>query len=459
MSCTEIEIDSIFDEKKGNTAVAAIYMATPVESKIESIFYDVVMPVTWYSFNSVAFTMVAEEKSYTYKAPSGYSYLLYSYLSAETVALSVKDEYRENTMIAWCYNLLSEMVVSANCSIDKTHYFGSFDKHWLIMRPEFYLNPGHEDSYDRGIGNTPDIQTFKTSLPRKRLKANQPWFYGYCSGAAFPLFRLSSQSTFMHTYKYNLKLSDLLRMATLNDDGKWVTCSQPDLSRLNGVPPDGQLSPPTLWSNTGRIRENEVIWNECNRKTYDIYTDTVVNYDSPVVKCGSSIQADLKSDGPCKAFFWAFHNKTAAAMNIHSNYTTSITSMEDGDTPGGVCSLLFSTGPKFEEMDFDHFSGPLLDHHFVRGPRNRGFQGYTFCYDINSYGHNVAINLTDVGAKFIATVEDPEIKKWKNGTADVRGETVTICQHEFILVVRMLVMHKFTIGMDEERKIKIKKIY
>lgn len=450
MSCSELEIEKIFDSKTINPAILSIYTADE-QNRIDTIFFSgEVRPLTWYTLNPLPFEVLPTggKDTRTYIPPVDQSYLLGSYLWGEVPAISVKPEHQANTRIAWCRNLMHEIVESATC-IGGSLRVG-FDRQWLVTESEFFLKPGFESDYDRGVGNTPDLQEFKVALPHRNLRTRQPWFYNCSSAAAFPLYKLNSQSSLTHNYKYKLKIADLLRMVTL-DNGHWVT-SPLDLTRLQGLPEGGLLKTPTLWGNFGKVNENEVKWNKCNRKIFPIYADTVVSKDSIPVKCGSSVPLELQSEGPCKGIFWSALNRTAASINIRSNYTTSLSDPTTGDSPITTCDLMFGEIPKFEEMHVDHFNGPLLYGHTTRAPRTSGIYGFVFTHDIEAYGHNVAINLNDVKAKFIPKLEDPDTTKWNVDSNDIRGEQTTPpCNHEFTITVRMLVMHKFTI--DETGKI------
>jgi len=324
------------------------------------------------------------------------------------------------------------------------------DREWMVFNSNFFVEGNHRQ-HDRGIGNTEELQTFRTMLPRHRLSLMQPWFYSKCSPSSFPIFYMNSQSSLVHKYKYNLSIVDLLRMEVMVDE-VW-TPVKPELHRLHGVPPEGKMEAPVLWGNMAKTRDNEADWNRCNRKLIPIYAETIVSAGVEGLKCGQEASVKLESGGPVKAIFWGLRNKTAETYNIRSNYTSNLEDPVNGPSVAGHCSLEYRDTTKLSEMEPNHFEWPLLKYHLPSTPRCNGLYGYTFCHDVNAYGDNVAANLESLGAKFVIRLEDQDYYRWCNGNTDVRtGQTFVPVQSETIysLVVRMLVMRKYTISSTGE---------
>ena len=453
MSCTEEEIESIFGRENGNSAIASLYSADS-KGEIETIFYNGLKPVTWYSMNPRPFTHTVSDQVHNYSLESGHSYLFYSYFVAETIPLGVKEEFRHDTRIGWCRNLLAEIITSGTLMNDTTT-IATIDREWLIFYPEFYIEGGIAQ-YDRDVGNQAVLVEMSTALPRKRLSLRQPWFYANCSSSAFPLFYLNSQTSLVHKYRFNLAISELLRMEILVD-GSWKLV-KPELHRLIGVPEGGTLPAPELWANMGKVSENEITWNKCNRKLMPIYVETVVAATSTdKLGYGSQTTVQLKPGGPVKAIFWGLRNKSSDFYNVRSNYTADIGNPTQGATVAGKCSLEYRETQKLEEMDPEHFEMQLLRDHLPSVPRTRGFYGYVFCYDVATHGDNVAALLGALDSKFTIKLEDPEEYGWKSGNVNVRTlQPIQPAQNspEFSLVLRMLVMRKFTLNnMGEFRKV------
>lgn len=451
MACSKLELNAIIDSN-------VLYLHETPKSEtgepgdIDSIFYKEIIPIAWYSLDPGAYKLSTSQDPSgntvcDYIPPIGHHYALYSYLDENIPALAVKPEHEERIRISWCRNIMNEIVNLAQCKIDDAFAMQSFDKHWLNFQPEFDLKPGHERSYVNGVGNTKDLQTPSVVLPRKRLNRNQPWFYGKKSYNAFPLFRLNSQSQLVHTYSFDLMITNLLKMEYL-EDGQWILRT-PDLSLLKGVTADGRLAVPTLYGCFGTIRDNEITWNSCDRKEYRIFGEDIVTENADAVgtsKCGMTPSAEITDENPCKAIFWAAHNLTTNAVNVRANYTTSIYDLVDGDSPILHSSLKFASF-KFKELGTNHTTGPLLYHHFVRCPSVNGINGYSFCYRSNDMNTNLGVLLGKLKAKFSVKLEDPETQRWKNGPHDIRNNPPKYidCQHDFQLTVRMLVMKEFRI--------------
>lgn len=442
MSCDSLELTAMMESRH----LSDIY-SSDEKGHIDSIFLPEIFHLMWYSLNPRQFKAAVGLGETHYTPQTGYEYILYCYISTMTMPLAVKAEYRSTHRIGWCRNLLHEMVTSASCKIDDSLTLQWFDKHWLVMHPEYYLKPGHEKQYDERIGNVNEFQVCSTFLPRRKLKATQPWFYCSRPDNAFPLFRLTmrnSQSSFNHVYTFERSISSLLRMEELIDD-KW-TPIKADLDKVDGIPIDGNVPNPVLWGCMAKIRPNEVQWNMETRPKHIMYTETVVECDSiNAIRFGMSDKAELKSGGPCKAVFWGAYNMTAHNLNIRSNYTASLTDPVDGQPPIVNNGLMCGKTDKFKDMDSDHFTGPLAYYHFIRSPRVNGINAFSPCYRSDLSGINLGVQFGKIQAILNSKIDDPEKERWGIFRQYISSRIDDAAAMEFKYIVRLLVMQKLTI--------------
>lgn len=448
MSCSSVELDEVFNSSKG---YSVFYTAEDPKGDIDIIFDKEITPVTWYSLNPLQFqchpTVKKEECQFTTKG--AYEYIMYSYLKTRTCALTIKNSYLETTRIGWTRNLLQRMVDHASIVIDDSITVQSYDHHWLVMEPEFFLEPGHEKRYDINVGNTSELTEMDTILPSLELSSNQPWFYCSKSSAAFPLFLINSQTRMKHVYKYELNISKLLRMKIQDEDGRWEDVS-PDLERLEGLPDGKTLQVPILHGCFGKITQNQVIWKgeEMGQRSHRFIVNNIIEVDGDnKIECGNGDTVKLTSSGICRSMFWAAHNITREMVNDHCNYTISAEDPVDGNSPILTQSLKIGEHEKFPDSSPGDFAGPLVRHHFPRAPRVNGIYGFSFCYEPRYCGVESGVPLKDASFK-IATA-DPDSYRWNNNNNDIRGRgagEADKCRDKFRIIVRMMVSHMYSIN-------------
>jgi hypothetical protein len=416
----------------------------PEEGKyIDTIYHSEARPITWYSLTPTPFDASGDGTgTVKFKPPKCYDYLMYSYLTSKLPALAVKHEYSDSYRIRWCKSVINQMVSRATLNHDGQVVIQSIDRHWLNIETEFYLSFGHDENNYMKLGNHPSIRTFSNMLPSYSLKSYQPWSYSKCSSNAFPLYMLKDPSTLIHEYSFDLEIESLLQMQEFKD-GKWEYI-KPVLDVLDGLPSDNTVQRPTLWGAYSKIEQREKMYNSCMLQDYTCYSEDIIDKDMQnTSKCGSTTSVGL--DGMCKAMFMAAYNETSATYNIHGNYSTSREPDNLSESPIRTCSLNYGTVNKFKDMEFDHFTGPLVKNHFVRSPSPL-IGAYSFCYDSNSGVETVA-NLGALKATLAVRLDDPEDYKWKNGAKTIRSlaSQSQSSSDDYRLIVRILVLRKFKI--------------
>lgn len=431
--------------KDSRTEVQDLFRANG-EDEISSIYYRKVEPICWYSMTPCKFT---NSNSGTYTPPIGYHYLISCYLKLEVPCVVVADDKLQTHRISWCHNLIHEIVDSAKCCVNQ-FALQAFDRHWLIMEPQFFLPSGCKKQYNRHVGNTKEYQTYSTILPRRELQSSQPWFYSRHSSVAFPLWSLNSQTVFSHNYEFNLNIEDMIRMKQLDSTTNTWKQIKPDITVLKEMGKGSMFARPTLHGCFSKIRDNEIQFNKCDAKDQIYYVDTTVNCDEPNhAKIGDVVTANLASDGVTKAVFWCAHNRSSEQYNIRSNYTTSWYD-DHGDSPIDKVRINYGKQPKFQDISTADFNYSLVRDRFPRCPWSPEFYAFATCYYVNSTGIDVGIDTSALQATFSTKFVNPNNSLWINGKYDVRGHDHEVDKNtdDYYLIVRLLVTRKLVIKPD-----------
>lgn len=451
MSCHPKELDAVCKSHNLNRRYTAPMVKKDeddmsenpemVPGEVDSIFSSEIMPICWYSLNTLLFEGKGGGK---FKPPTGYEHIMSSYLEGLLPAIGVKKEYIDSCEIAWCKNVMNEMVEECVTKVDDYIDLQKFDNHWLNIEPNYFMKLGFDDEYNIGQGNTPELQEYSKALPMHNIRADQPFFYSYSSCNAFPLFLLNSQSIFTHNYTFRSNISSLLRMR-ISQGEEWINVA-PDLNKLIGVPVSGSLDEPKLYGKFAKIRNNEKKWNECERTEYIYYTnDVAICDDVNDEQCTRSVTIALKDTAPTTAIFWTAHNITAEEVNIRALYGK----ISDGTTPIYTSGLKVGDSDKFKLRQNHHFTGVNLKEHFKRAHDPR-----FLCYPISdkpgTSNITVSCPLSKLGSSLTIKLDDNETMKWLSGKTDVRvkKDHKPPCTERFKIRCRLLMQHELFIDKN-----------
>ena len=450
MSCHKLELEAIISNKNVMSRHTAKTILLDPNDKsadpktrpgpLDSIFYSEIHPMAWFSIDNVEFN--ASKTSYV--PPPGYDYLLSSAVTAVLPAISVKDKFRDQYQIAWCKNVMNEIIDDLTLKVDTYITLGKIDHHWLNIEQKVYGTLGFDDEYNRGQGNIPQLQTFASFLPNHHLRRDLPLFYCDSPDLAMPLFLLNSQASFSHICNFHLDIKKLLMMKKLVKDN-WVKI-KPILKVLNGVPEKDNLDDPKMIGEMVVIGDKEREWNKCQREEFTYYINEIVALgdDAEPVGFGSSPSVSLSSTIPTSDIFYVAHNVTAEQMyNMRARYGI----IESGETPIYKTNLKYNNEDKIKDASNCRIASAYKNH-YDRAP-SPDMLAISFTHkSCNRHGLNVGVNLGGLGAMLRCSLQDPEHAKWLNNESDVRGESEDYTQTEaqkFRLLVRLRLQRKLVI--------------
>ena len=418
------------------------------EDKIHLEFYEDVLPVGWYGLDPVPFIATpTEEGKITYKPPPGYHYLLESYVSIYIPTLKIKKEYNTEYRFRWDDDLAFKIAGEAILTSGRTH-IQSIDYHWMIFHSQFFNSGGHNERFQKDIGNMKKLTAFQPEHKWSTLQACQPWFYSKHYTTALPLFKFGETVIPQHTYNYILDIEKLICMQRLEDDS-WVDIES-DIN-LFEVQPDfnnGKIRNPVLYGLFSNITPKELSYHNDLPEDGDkgasqiYYIEDIIKCDAEnAVEFGQKSTVLLKSKQPAKAIIWGMENQTAVEKGNRGNYTSNSTNFRKGCNPMASNTLNIGSTTKFKEMSYSHLVGPLIKNHFTSSPTREGINGYSFINSQNRTGIDVGILLMDLNSSLTVLANDPEISPYiKSGNAREKN----LNSDRFLLICRVIVLREMT---------------
>jgi len=408
---------------------------------INMIFYSDILPIKWYSLNPRKFETVPSETEMKFSIASGFDYLCYSYTKINIPPLWVKDEYAGRYRFAWCYDLGYRIMPEATFIVDDVE-LDYLNVDAIIAYNEHFVDTN--ESYQRDVGNIPELVDWSSEHAGTTIQPPQPWFYGRRSETAFPLFRMNSVATCHHKYQLDNHISHLLRMQEMVN-GTWVDIHV-DISVLSGYSNEGKIPQPELWGTFGKIDDKELAYNQCERPVETAYIENIVSIVSGNPKIyGAKDDIPLAYTAPVKAMLWMAQNRSAAIYNNHGNYSSDSDNLMRGKCPIYLNTLRYgSKTPKFREMESLHFQGPLTRPHFPFQPKRPGLLGFAFCQMPSAIGIDVGVLLDKLAAHLEVTFRNPDNISTTSQLPSYRNQ-VARASPEFVLMCHLLTLREINI--------------
>jgi len=432
-TAAKIELEKLSEFQK------SIHQTTSANDPIDSIFNYEFRKVTWYSMHPVQLEAQLDESAVTFTVNQAYHYLLYTYMRQPLPPFAVKKEHVGKVMIAWCHNIGTNVVESGELLIDD-EVINTVDSIWYDIYFQAYLEakPGARRSHNKGVGNIPCLESWQSSLPAYTTNVDQPFYYSRAPSLAFPIHLLNSQNHATHRYKLRREISQLLRMAKLDEAGVWRSIPV-DVTLLDEVKADGKLPRPQLWGRYGYITSNEIGCHLGDKFTF--YIDDVVGARADAAcKLGSSVTVMPECSSPCKSIVWVAENLSATALNNYSNYTTDRSDLYQGWNPCAKATLKYGAVPRFKDLDSDHFDQSEFRRHFRSIPSEEGYNGHSLAYDSASIDAETGIVPSSLKVALTVTLADTQPRYIE---PEVKAETV---DNVYQVHVRMLVTRKLELN-------------
>ena len=328
-----------------------------------------------------------------YEPDRAFDYLINTCLKVKLPAIKVKDDFKDIVKICWPHNVGLNIVKSASLNSDEKTV-QSFDDIWLNIDGHFFIPHARRDRYNIMIGNVPFLEEWSGFLPEYPLTIPQPWTYSRTISDALPLF-LCKESKITHSYKFRLKLSELLRMKFYDSAKKEWREIRYDFKYLEGVSTEDQLPVPDLWGRHALMTddERETLRKDAEEKPYKTFIDDIIPVNSEKVASeGEPVTLEFLTSLPSRGIFFVAENILATRNRNYSNFTTNASDLYKGWGP--ITSVkTFSGGvERNAELDSDFFDRCIpwynLPSSFSPGPD----AGY-YC---DLWGYENSYYLTDV---------------------------------------------------------------
>lgn len=385
-------------------------------SDVTSNFILSFKKTSWHSRVFMELTPTSSEETITYTANNMFHRLEYVDLIQEIPALQVKKEFRDKIRIAWCHNLLHNIMGKASM-FNREIYITDLTSHYMDHYAQHYLKPGIRELYNIGIGNVPFLEQWSDFLPGYTLTGLQPWPFSEDLSLSFPLFLLSPTQFLNFKYHPQLNINKLLRMQR-QVDGVWkdIKCN---LRYLDGTGTTGTLRNPVLRGCYVYLTDDEIQAYICHNKKHVFYYNHVVPATG-LNSVGYGVYSEITvRAGPCKALHWSAENLNQVAFNNHSNYTTS-DNVYEGWAPWESYKLKYATSTRVESTSsaIAERLDPL--HHSRTPPMEAGYGSYFFAHDPMSLAADIGIALHRTSGTLYVKLgnTDPHLRPVKGYSAD-----------------------------------------
>jgi len=340
-------------------------------------------------------TMTREGPFWVYIADQNFHLLTWTALLWKLPEIRVKETYKDTVKISWPKNLGYHLIKEAGL------YFGDIriqymDNVWLNI----YLNlldkrPNKREFLMKMIGNRRELNEWSDHLQESTLIVPQPWYYTESEVYAVPLF-YCQQKQVKHKYVFRNKLNEILRMK-VKKDNEWKKID-PLLSYLEIT--EDVISLPEMIGRYIHLTQEELEWRNRDNLTY--YVRDVIRWVDEVPKSFSdSIVVDIQVSEPCQAIFFVAENIEKVKNRSFDRFTTST-----GRNPFSHVKLIYGIHEKITERDIDIFDSLEPYYHFPCVPLKRGYNGMSFCYDLNAVDPDVGINFKGLSAKLILRMRE-----------------------------------------------------
>ena len=397
-------------------------------SGIPSRYSSLVRQFAWSSQETSPLKYTANNDEVMYTANSDMDFMYNCYMTVRLPELKVISKYQSTVRVAWCPNTFHNLIQQARLVIDGK-YRQYHDSHWLDMRCQIPpTNHNKRDTYSRGIGNIPYLQTPSDFIPSDKLCFFPPWYFCECTYKSIPLFLTSSV---IFTYKYKLELSKLVRMMALNKEGKWTPIPY-NSSYLDGISDRETIKVPKMFGKYSMILDSEKKWRLT--ESHKVLVQDVIKAGPPGnSRYGDIVTLDLSTTEVVNRIFWAAENQQASNLNYRSNYTTNPDDFSIGYNPVSHMKLNYGTISKLPKLSSIHFD---MADSFISMPSTpicAGYNSYSISTMPTFLGTDSGVVTKPLSAKMTLWIKDTDPFLGRGNVDDVEAEEDGMTYPEEIL--------------------------
>ena len=412
---------SMYTETETNSSSNSSQSSQDDDTKFFLRFYANFIQKPWSDHMLIKFASLEEAGKMVFVPNMKFDFLLYELLYTKLPALRVKDEHASQIQICWTQNLSHSIVKKCEMYYDDGTS-QTFDTVSLDNYRQFFLKKDMTKSYDRGIGNIPELIKWSHELPALTLKAHQPWYFSEEPYYAVPILLFNDRTDTKKTntpirfvYEFNLDVSKLLRMRRRVPDnlasktigvyrdktGLWKDIPL-RFEYLLGLPLNGKLQTPELLGRHVLVTPEEREWfkNKVAKDGLPIHiTDMLARDSGDTYKFGSQARIDIAYSSAVRAVLFVAENMESTRNRSNSNYTTDINYYQGKKgltfSPIETYELVYFNGVRVPRTPFDFANEVEPAYHFPNS-RQRIEPGYGAL----SFGYGTGTVVSDTTVSF-----------------------------------------------------------
>lgn len=364
----------------------------------------------------------------------------------------VRKEYERKIQICWIKDLGFNILESGQLHYGDDRIACMDSK--SIKIDYTLLNKNSDYKFiDSQIGNIPELQNWNITLHSRTVKFELPWYYSKDFTLGLPLYYSCMDKNFYHTYTFNNKLTNLLRMRVLDEHvpNKYIIMPV-DLKYLHVEGRIETLKSPEILGMFIKLLPDEVDSYKCwtrENKYGDFYIEDITSKtsDNPS-KYGSKLSVDVNENAIAHTMIWMAENKSATDLGIIGNYTTNTLNSSQGYDPIENTTLHVGPHDYFKDLSGD-YTGNLFYRDFPGKTIIPGFHVWSFCRNPLSINAKIGINMSKLNTKLTISLKDknPNLRTLDSETGNVI-ESKSDDVPEFLLHVYLMVTRKISFFGD-----------
>lgn len=330
--------------------------------------------------------------------------------------LRVEEKYENYVQIALCNNFMHNVITYANLTIDGK-VCEEINTISMDNSIQFDVLPGsgRRQTIKKMVGDKKFTGQWMSSIPAYSFQCPLPFDYTTNIKKALPLF-LCASSDIIHVFKFNTKLSNLIRMrvrATLEDGtyGPWTVIKY-NHKYLHSIKKDAEIKTPEIWAKYSYLTAKELDWQMHQKVEMYMQNQIVICADKADVY-GQPVTLDVQSAYPIKCLRWGAINMTASKYNNHSNYTTDVNDINKGWSPIKSMEFKYGNSTRMMKMDYYHHADIEPYYGCFSTPYDNGYHCVNFCNNIYSVYPDGGLAFPESGHKVTLSIEntDPTLEE------------------------------------------------
>nr|QBK90279.1 MAG: major capsid protein [Pithovirus LCPAC102] len=408
INVAKLELDSLTEFQK------ELHNESDIDEEVSSSFTYNFIKSTWSTLYTEKLNPITREKqaqTAEYELNTKFHYARKVYATIDIPSYKIKSKYDELVEIAPCNNIFHNIIEECTLSTDGEN-IQTLNTVSLDNYAQFDMPPGagKRRLHKKMIGDRNIYGKWSTGFNSMSLECILPFDYTSHIKKAIPLFLCSSSMKISHIFKFNTRLSHIIRMRvrkSKEDDWTYIKYNH---IYMHDVKHDESLDFPDIWAKYSYLTNEEIEWRRENQHSI-YYEDIIIKHADINTIYGKPVTLNIQSPYPVKSIRWGSINMNSIKLNTHSNYTTNINDINKGFNPTESFELRYGNSYRVQAMNYKHHSRIEPFYSTMSAPYDEGYNCLNLTnniYHIYPDG-GIVFHMGNIQAKFNINNTDPNL--------------------------------------------------